>query len=185
MFEPAPAPAEHQDHSDAPFDANAVDDVGPAVSARALANGRRWMALLPWLAPLGLAGVLCAMVASAPEQPTLRTRGATRYGLSAAARSEAFWQIASYEPVWRVRAAAQFPDHPWSAEDDYHWNVRAHVTRLVAPTLGVHPSAIWSLYDEGVRSAWRVAPPPGSPRRAGGLTQPLRPTIVPLRPRTR
>ncbi len=174
MFEPASAEPEGVVSASA-----AVVD-GPAL----VVNGRRPIALLPWLVPLGLAAVLAAMVLSAPEPPTLRTSGATRFGLSAAARSEAFWQIASHEPMWRLRAAAHFPDHPWSAEDDYHWNVLAHVHNEVAPALGVHTSAVWAVYDEGVRGAWRVAPPAGSPHRAGGVTAPLRPTVVPLRPRT-
>lgn len=161
---------------------SSVTPHNPNREARALVIVRaRWWWLLP--ATLALAVVLWAVLAPAPVE--LPTEGAQRHGLDDARRAAIFWQIARWQAPWRAKAKAHFPSHPWSAEDDYHWNVRSHVDKVVAPQFKVAPSVVWAVYDEGVRGQWKLPPPPDSTalERLIGEAGPLTPTVVPLRPR--
>jgi len=145
-------------------------------------GARRW-----WLVPATLACLALARVLAAPAVAELPTEGDDRHGVDDAQRAAIFWHIARWQVAWRVKAKAHFPNHPWSAEDDYHWNVRSHVDKVLAPKFGVSTSVIWAVYDEGVRGQWRLPPPPDatSLERLVGDAGPLTPSVVPLRPRKR
>ena len=93
--------------------------------------------------------------------------------------------VADPSAEMRAKAKAHFPSHLWSAEDDYHWNVRSHVDKVLAGQFRVPASTIWAVYDEGIRGQWQVPPPPGASalERLIGVAGPLTATVVPLRPR--
>ena len=142
--------------------------------------GRRWL-----LVPALLALVVIARVVATPAPAELELQGAHRHGVDDAARAAIFWQIARWQVIWRAKAKAHFPSHLWSAEDDYHWNVRSHVDKVLAGQFRVPASTIWAVYDEGIRGQWQVPPPPGASalERLIWVAGPLTATVVPLRPR--
>ena len=137
-------------------------------------------------------------VLSVPAPAPLVTVGEQRYGMNALQRRQIFVEIASNERRWRGYGARKFPKAPWSAEDDYHWHVQAHIERTLARRHKLPSSHIWALYDEAVHDRWRldvgsltgppandrVARPIGLPADATPTTA-LRAAVVPLRPRQR
>lgn len=145
-------------------------------------RGRMWL-LVPALLTLGVV----ARVVAAPAPQELVLQGPLRHGVDDPTRAAIFWQIARWQVPWRAKAKAHFPTHLWSAEDDYHWNVRSHVDKVLARQFHVTPSEIWAVYDEGVRGQWQVPPPPNASalERLIGVAGPMNPTVVPLRPRNK
>ncbi len=139
-------------------------------------------------------------VVSVPALAPLVAVGEQRYSMNALQRRQIFVEIAGHENRWRGYGARKFPEAPWSAEDDYHWHVQAHIERTLARRHKLPSSHIWALYDEAVHDRW---PHVGIPAGAGFVhphflaasatltttpttaapTAALRAAVVPLRPR--
>lgn len=142
--------------------------------------------LLGATAPLLLVALVVATPLAARDPAALAATGPRRFGVDAATRQAVFAAIASEHTVFRARAAAHFPDHAWSREDDYHWKVRDVVHREVAPRFGLTPSQVWAIYDEGVATRQRpVVAAPGPHAATAAAADPLPAMVVPLQPRRR
>ncbi|MCO4762266.1 MAG: hypothetical protein KC502_12220 [Myxococcales bacterium] len=129
---------------------------------------------------LALAAWIIGDVAAIEPPPPIETIGAQRYGLTKTVRRGLATELAKNEPRWRGFGKRKFSTKPWSAEDDYHWHVQAHIERKLAKRLKQPPSHIWALYDEIVAERWSATGLPNSVTHAAFSA-----TVVPLRPRQR
>lgn len=84
-----------------------------------------------------------------------------------------FWAFAAAEPEFRNRARRNFPNSPWSQQDD-RCNFERHHARRIAERFGLSLSQVYLILDRGIRDKW---PGPGG--------EPLSATIEPLEPRQR
>jgi len=137
------------------------------------------------LIPLALAGWIVGGVVAVPQPEPLVVTGDKALGWSSVEQRKVFAEIARHEAAWRGYARRHFPRHAWSAEDDYHWNVHAHIERSLAKRYKAPSSRIWGVYDRGVRGRWQVKS--ATPGRATLVREygPLSPTTLPLKPRTK
>ncbi len=158
----------------------------------------RQRAVVGLLVPaLLMAWIITRVLAVAPP-PALQVEGPQRYGMSAKRRQQLFINLASHEKRWRKYGLRKFPHAPWSAEDDYHWHVQAHLQRTLSKRYKISNSQLWALYDEAVHDGWSVpgaSPTKASsrrpraraalPRASSPTNAPaaFRATVVPLRPR--
>ncbi len=98
---------------------------------------------------------------------------AERFGLPLAQRKQLFFDLAAEEPAARAKAAENFPDQPWSQEDDRAAQERDRV-RDLADKRHLSVSQVYAILDEGIRAGW-----------TGPNGQSLEAKVVPLQPRLR
>lgn len=162
--------------------------LSPPPADQAGNSARKLLSRVALLIPAALLVALLAQPLGAKAPPPLQTSGPQRYGMNDAGRRAAFLAIAAHEQRWRRYARRKFPTAPWSAEDDYHWHVQAHITRTLAPRLHLANSQLWALYDEAVHDRWSITQPAAKKRatKVSADAQPaFRAYVVPLRPRQR
>ncbi len=159
-----------------------------------------------WVLPVVIAGWIVGGVLHARTPAPLPVAGEARYGMTEAQRRALFMELVKHEPKWRASGKRKFGKRPWSADDDYHWHVQAHVERAMAKRHKLPPSHIWAQVDEAVHARWtpdksavrrifaglaaaqKVPRPGGGPAAASPRPQrrppgALRATVPPLRPR--